>query len=48
MQRLFEFIGHHPYLATGAVLAAAVVIFYEIRERLQAFAALPPCRPCGS
>ncbi len=40
MQRLFEFIGHHPYLATGAVLAAALVAFYEIRERLQSFAAL--------
>jgi rhodanese-related sulfurtransferase len=40
MQRLFEFIGHHPYYATGAVLAAAVVAFYEIRERVQAFAAL--------
>jgi rhodanese-related sulfurtransferase len=40
MQRLFEFIGHHPYLSAGAVLAAAFVAFYEIRERLQAFAAL--------
>jgi rhodanese-related sulfurtransferase len=40
MQRLFEYLGHHPYLATAAVLAAAVVAFYEIRERLQAFAAL--------
>src|SRR6202140_1306151 len=40
MQRLFEFIGHHPYLSAGAVLAAAVVAFYEIRERMQAFAAL--------
>ncbi len=40
MQRLFEFIGHHPYLATGAVVAAAAVAFYEIRERMQAFAAL--------
>jgi len=40
MQRLFEFIGHHPYLATGAVLAAVFVAFYEVRERLQAFAAL--------
>jgi rhodanese-related sulfurtransferase len=40
MQRLFEFIGHHPYLATSAVLAAGAVAFYEIRERLQAFAAL--------
>jgi rhodanese-related sulfurtransferase len=40
MQRLFEFIGHHPYLATAAVLAAAAVAIYEIRERFQAFAAL--------
>ena len=40
MQRLLEFIGHHPYLATAAVLAAAAVAFYEIRERMQAFAAL--------
>jgi rhodanese-related sulfurtransferase len=40
MQRLFEFIGHHAYLASGAVLAAAVVAVYEIRERIQAFAAL--------
>jgi rhodanese-related sulfurtransferase len=40
MQRLFEFIGHHPYYATAAVVAAAAVAFYEIRERIQAFAAL--------
>jgi rhodanese-related sulfurtransferase len=40
MQRLFEYIGHHPYLTTAAVLAAAFVAFYEIRERLQAFVAL--------
>jgi rhodanese-related sulfurtransferase len=40
MQRLFEFIGHHYYLAAGAVLAAAAVAFYEIRERIQAFAGL--------
>jgi len=40
MQRLFEFIGNHYYLATGALVAAALVAFYEIRERLQAFAAL--------
>lgn len=40
MQRLFEFIGHHPYLAAGALLAAVAVAIYEIRERVQAFAAL--------
>ncbi len=40
MQRLFEFIGHHPFLVTGAVLAAVAATFYEIRARVQAFAAL--------
>ena len=40
MQRFFEFIGNHPFLASAAVAAVAAVAFYEIRERLQAFAAL--------
>ena len=40
MQRLFEFVGHHPYLAGGAVVAAIAVAGYEIWARLQAFAAL--------
>ena len=40
MQRLLEFISHHPYLAAAAVLAAIVVVVYELRERVQAFAAL--------
>ncbi len=40
MQRLFEFIGNHYYLATGALVAAALVAFYEVRDRMQAFAAL--------
>jgi rhodanese-related sulfurtransferase len=40
MQRLFEFIAHHPYLASGAVLAAVALAVYEVQARLQAFAAL--------
>jgi rhodanese-related sulfurtransferase len=40
MQRLFEFIARHPYLASGAVLAAVAVAVYEVQARLQAFAAL--------
>jgi rhodanese-related sulfurtransferase len=40
MQRLLEFIGHHPYLIAAAVLAAIVVVAYELRARVQAFAAL--------
>jgi rhodanese-related sulfurtransferase len=40
MQRLFEFMAHHPYLASGAVLAAVAVAIFEVQARLQAFAAL--------
>ncbi len=40
MQRLFEYISHHPYLAAGAILAAVALAGYEIWARLQAFAAL--------
>jgi len=40
MQRLFEFIAHHPYLASGALLAALAVAVNEVQARLQAFAAL--------
>ena len=40
MQRLFEFIGHHPFLAAGALAAALAVIAVEIKERVQKFAAL--------
>jgi rhodanese-related sulfurtransferase len=40
MPRLLEFIGHHPYLAGGAVLVAMALATYEIMARLQAFAAL--------
>jgi rhodanese-related sulfurtransferase len=41
MQRLFEFVTNHPYLAGGAVVVAGIVAAYEIWARLQAFAALP-------
>jgi rhodanese-related sulfurtransferase len=40
MQRLLEFIGHHPFLAGGALVAALAVIAVELKERLQKFAAL--------
>jgi rhodanese-related sulfurtransferase len=40
MQRLIEFITHHYYLAIGIALAAAAVAIYELRERVQSFAAL--------
>jgi len=40
MQRLFEYIGHHPWLASGAILMAVALSVYEVVARLQAFAAL--------
>ena len=40
MQRLLEFIAHHPFLAAGALAAALAVIAVEIKERVQKFAAL--------
>lgn len=40
MQRLLEYAGHHPWLTAGAVLAAVAVLVYELRARMEAFAAL--------
>jgi rhodanese-related sulfurtransferase len=40
MQRLLEYIGNHPYLVAAAVLAAIIVLVYEFRARVQAFAAV--------
>ena len=40
MQRLLEYLGHHPYLAGATLLAAIAVIAFELRARVQAFAAL--------
>jgi rhodanese-related sulfurtransferase len=40
MQRLIEFIGHHPWLASGAGAVAVAVLVYELRERIQSFASL--------
>ncbi len=40
MQRLLEYIGHHPYLAGATLLVAIAVVAFELRARVQAFAAL--------
>lgn len=40
MQQLLEYIGHHPYLAAATLLALAAVLAFELRARVQAFAAL--------
>ena len=40
MQRLLEYLSHHPYLAGATLLAAIVVVAFELRARVHAFAAL--------
>jgi rhodanese-related sulfurtransferase len=40
MQQLLDYIAHHPFLVGAAVLAAIIVLAYELRARIQAFAAL--------
>ena len=40
MQRLLDFIGHHPYLEGATLLAAIAVLVFELRARVHAFAAL--------
>ena len=40
MQRLIEYAGQHPWLTAGAVFAAVAVLVYELRARIESFAAL--------
>ena len=41
MQRLLEYIGHHPFLVAAAAFAAVLVAVYEVRARMESFAAVP-------
>ncbi|MEJ0036184.1 MAG: rhodanese-like domain-containing protein [Gammaproteobacteria bacterium] len=42
MDRLSEYISHHPYLSGLLVLAAIIVAAYEWNARKQSFAAISP------
>jgi rhodanese-related sulfurtransferase len=42
MERLLEYIGHHPYLAGAAVLAVVLALTFEFRARAASFAAVGP------
>jgi rhodanese-related sulfurtransferase len=42
MDRLLEYISHHPWYAAGVAIAAALVIAYELRARSESFAAVSP------
>jgi len=42
MDRLLEYISHHPWYAGGAAVAALLVIAYEFRARSENIAAVSP------
>jgi rhodanese-related sulfurtransferase len=42
MDRLLEYISHHPWYAAGAAVAALLVIAYELRTRSENIAAVSP------
>jgi len=42
MDRLLEYISHHPWLASGLALAALLVLAYELRAQKESFAAVSP------
>jgi rhodanese-related sulfurtransferase len=42
MERLLEYMSHHPWYAAGVGIAAALVLAYELRARSESFAAVSP------
>lgn len=42
MNRLFEYIAHHPWYAGGLAVAALLVIVYELRNRNESLSAVSP------
>ncbi|HEV2700584.1 MAG TPA: rhodanese-like domain-containing protein [Steroidobacteraceae bacterium] len=42
MDRLTEYVGHHPLLVGGAVVAALIVLAYEYYLRMQGISAISP------
>ena len=42
MDRLIEYAGHHPWLATAAVVMAVIVLVVELRARQESYAAVSP------
>jgi len=42
MDRLLEFVSHHPWLATGTAFAVALLLVYEMRARAESQFAVSP------
>jgi len=42
MDRVLEFVSHHPWLATATVMLAAVIVVYEMRARSESLVSVSP------
>ena len=42
MERVLEFVGHHPWLATATVVLVAVIVVYEMRARSESLSSVSP------
>src|SRR5207253_4824472 len=42
MERLIEYASHHPWFATATMLAATLVVAYEMRARSQGLVSISP------
>ena len=42
MDRVLEFVSHHPWLATATAVLAAVIVVYEMRARSESQASVSP------
>jgi rhodanese-related sulfurtransferase len=42
MDRVLEYLGHHPWLGTVTVVALALVVVYEMRARSQSLSSVTP------
>lgn len=42
MDRLLEYIAHHPWYVSGAAIAAALVLVFELRARRESTAGVSP------
>jgi rhodanese-related sulfurtransferase len=42
MDRVLEFVSHHPWLAAATALVAAVIVVYEMRARSESLTSVTP------
>jgi rhodanese-related sulfurtransferase len=42
MDRVLDFVSHHPWLATATVMLAAAIVVYEMRARAESLVSVSP------